>query len=482
MKQSLQLKLGQSLTMTPQLQHAIRLLQLSTLDLQMEIQQTLDSNIMLELEDEELAIGSVLDAVTAPKETPERAVDSAIDGGMPDELPVDLAWDEIYEPSSNTGNSADDNDFRPESSVRGSESLKDHLIWQLELSRFSERDHAIAIALIDFIDPRGYLVDSLSSVYEGLVDQISDLDFDEVEYVLHRLQQFDPVGIGAQNLSECLQLQLQQLPITTPYRELALELVGQHSEALANQDSAKLLRRLQIDEQQLEQALNLIRTLNPSPGTQIADSEPEYVIPDVYVVKFEGVWQVSLNLEAAPKLKINPFYSSLVKRADSSADNQCMRDHLQEARWFIKCLASRNETLLKVARVIVEKQQNFFEFGPIAMRPMVLRDVAETLEMHESTISRVTTNKYLHTSMGVFEFKYFFSSHVSTTSGGECSSTAIRALIKELVDSESSARPLSDQKIADLLREKGIDVARRTIAKYREAMNIGSSSQRKRRL
>ncbi|MDT8407733.1 MAG: RNA polymerase factor sigma-54 [Methylococcales bacterium] len=481
MRQSLQLKLGQSLTMTPQLQQAIRLLQLSTLDLQLEIQQTLDSNMMLEVDEEETQ-ATEQNEYPATRETPEAAVDQAIDTGIPDELPLDAGWDDIYDtlPIAQALTDEQDNSFERLASC--AQSLADYLLWQLELSRFSERDHAIAIALIDVINDEGYLTETLSSVQQGLADQMDELELDELEYVLHRVQQFDPVGVAARDLSECLALQLRQLPETVPHRDVALRLVTEFSSTLIEQDSAKLQRQLTIDAAQLDQVLALLRTLTPKPGALIMDPEPDYVIPDVYVSKVQGSWQVSLNQETVPKLKVNPYYFSLIKRADNSTDNQRMRDHLQEARWFLKCLHSRNETLLNVARVIVDKQQSFFEFGPIAMRPMVLRDVAEALAMHESTISRVTTQKYMRTPMGLFEFKYFFSSHVSTTGGGECSSTAIRALIKELVDSENPAKPLSDQKIADLLKEKGIDVARRTIAKYREALNIGTSSQRKRRL
>ena len=298
--------------------------------------------------------------------------------------------------------------------------------------------------------------------------------------VLHRVQQFDPAGVAAIDLSDCLRLQLQQLPETTPYRAEALIVVTRYLKLLATHEQAKLIRKLEVTEHQLDEIVTLIRTLDPKPGAKIQESDSEYVIPDVYVTKQNDQWQVSLNPDIAPKLRINPFYSALIKRADNSKDNVCMKDHLQEAKWFIKNLHSRNDTLLRVAQCIVEKQTGFLEHGSIAMKPMVLRDIAEELELHESTISRVTTQKFMHTPNGIIEFKYFFSSHVSTEGGGECSSTAIRAFIKELIDNENQARPLSDSKIADFLHAKGINVARRTIAKYREAMLISSSSQRKR--
>ncbi len=277
-----------------------------------------------------------------------------------------------------------------------------------------------------------------------------------------------------------MRLQLQQLPESTPYKAEALLVVTKYLDLLATQEQSKLMKLLNFTERQLNSVVALIRTLEPKPGSKIQQPDSEYVIPDVYVVKHHGIWQVNLNPEIAPKLRINPFYSAMIKRADNSKDNTCMKDHLQEARWFIKSLHSRNDTLLRVAKSIVEKQIGFLEHGSIAMKPMVLRDIAEELELHESTISRVTTQKYMHTPNGIIEFKYFFSSHVGTEGGGECSSTAIRAIIKELISNEDITKPLSDSKIADFLKEKGIHVARRTIAKYREAMLIAPSSQRKR--
>ncbi|MGR9073065.1 MAG: RNA polymerase factor sigma-54, partial [Gammaproteobacteria bacterium] len=302
----------------------------------------------------------------------------------------------------------------------------------------------------------------------------------EVEAVLHRVQNFDPPGVAAVDLADCLKIQLNQLSSSIPYKETAIELVTKHLELLATHEQAKLMKKLSLTEQQLNQVILLVRSLDPRPGSKLQRTGSEYVVPDVFVRKVKDRWEVSLNPDIAPRLRINPFYSGLIKRADDSADNVCMKNHLQEARWFIKSLQSRNETLLRVAKKIVEKQTGFLDHGPIAMKPMVLRDIAEELELHESTISRVTTQKYMHTPNGVFEFKYFFSSHVSTAGGGECSATAIRAFIKELIAGESPAKPLSDSKISDLLNEKGINVARRTIAKYREAMGIPPSSQRKR--
>lgn len=476
MKQSLQLRLGQSLTMTPQLQQAIKLLQMSTLDLQQEIQQALESNIMLELEEDEQLIPEFREKKV---DNSDQQTSEGSQTDMPDELPVDVSWDDVYESMLPIG---EDGGETPEfEAFRGkTEDLRDHLLWQLELTHVSDRDYAIAVAIIDSINDDGYVANELNDIFQGLQGQLDNLEFDEVQAVLHMIQNFDPVGVAALDLADCLRLQLQQLPESTPFKADAIDFVCRHLELLTSCDQARLMKRIGYSEEQLKGVLALIRSLDPKPGLKLQASEVEYVVPDVFVTKVKDRWEVSLNPDIAPKLRINPFYSGMIKRADNSSDNVSMKNHLQEARWFIKSLHSRNDTLLRVAKSIVERQGDFFEHGPIAMKPMVLRDIAEELELHESTISRVTTQKYMHTPKGVIEFKYFFSSHVSTDSGGECSATAIRALIKELVDNENQAKPLSDSKISDLLNEKGINVARRTIAKYREAMSIPSTSQRKR--
>ena len=479
MKQSLHVRLGQQLTMTPQLQQAIKLLQMSTLDLQQEIQQVLDSNIMLEISEEVSIARDPLDSPESNYEYSESFTSEGSQTDIPDELPIDSSWEDTYETVLAPGISNPET-VEFESQRSNEATLLDHLLWQLELTIFSERDHAIAIAIIDSVNDEGYLGNTPEDIYQGLQNQFEDLDFDEIIAVLHRVQQFDPPGIAAIDLSDCLRLQLLQLPETTPYRAQALVVVTRYINLLASHDQAKLLRKVGVTELQLDDIVSLIRTLDPKPGEKIQRTSSEYVIPDVYVTKQNEVWQVNLNQDIAPKLRINTFYSSLIKRADNSKDNVCMKGHLQEAKWFIKNLHNRNDTLLRVARCIVDKQTGFLEHGSIAMKPMVLRDVAEILELHESTISRVTTQKFMHTPNGIVEFKYFFSSHVSREGGGECSSTAIRAFIKELIDNENQAKPLSDHKIADFLQEKGIIVARRTIAKYREAMLISSSSQRKR--
>jgi len=483
MKQSLQLSMGQQLSMTPQLQQAIKLLQLSTLDLQQEIQQALDSNMMLEVIEDEQSSLNEQNVVENKVDTTDRVSSEGSQTDIPDELPTDSSWEDVFDSVQMGTASAPAGDM-PDFEVQRSKSisLQDHLLWQMELIPFTEKDRAIVMAVIDAVNIEGYLSNPGADIYQGLSEQIEDLEEDEFYAVLHRVQQFDPPGVAAEGLKDCLYIQLRQLPEDTPFRAEAMELVKHHLDLLAAQDIAKLLKRLAISEPKLTETIALIRSLDPIPGRAIDEGESEYVIPDLFVSKVNGKWQVELNPDIAPKLRVNPFYSSMIKRADNSKDNVSMKEHLQEARWFIKSLHSRNDTLLRVGRSIIKRQTEFLEHGAIAMKPMVLRDIAEELELHESTISRVTSQKYMHLPNGVIEFKYFFSSHVSTEEGGECSATAIRAFIKELVSHENPVKPLSDNKMAELLKEKGINVARRTIAKYREAISIPPSSQRKRLL
>jgi RNA polymerase sigma-54 factor len=498
MKQSLQLKIGQHLTMTPQLQQAIRLLQLSTLDLQQEIQEALESNPLLEVEDEQESADELRNEsrerqeATDERHTSESSEDenwdeNALEERWNDEIPRELAtdsnWDDTFQHQSTPGPARDD-DWEPGDNDSAEDSLQDHLLWQLNLTPMSDTDRMVALALVDAVDPDGYLRTDIGEVLEHFRQSepqlFAEAEPEEIEAVLHRLQQFDPPGVCARDLSECLQLQLRQLPDTTPMLREALRLVRDHLNLLGSHDYRTLMRRMRLKEDTLQQVISLIQSLNPKPGTSISSEQSEYVIPDVIVRKIQGQWSVSLNADASPKLRINTDYADLIRRADNSADNTYLKNHLQEARWFLKSLLSRNETLLKVATEIVARQIDFFEEGEEGMKPMVLHDIAEAVEMHESTISRVTTQKYMHTPRGIFELKYFFSSHVSTSDGGAASSTAIRALIKKLISAESTAKPLSDSKIADLLKEQGFNVARRTVAKYREAMNIPPSNERKR--
>lgn len=520
MKASLQLKMGQQLTMTPQLQQAIRLLQLSTMDLQQEIQEALESNPMLEVTEEgaeapvqekdssdqvqdsaneplssdpseatlsesNKADESSLDASASAAEEKADVHDSEIEewnDAIPNDLPVDTAWDDIYPTAGPSGAPPDEDGPDFESRNSHDETLIDKLLWQLNLVPLSDKDKYIAVTLIDSIDLDGYLSSSVEEIHEGLYDESDEepIELDEVEAVLKCIQNFEPAGVGARDLPECLLLQLRQLPEETPWLPQARLVISHYLNLLGSRDYAQLMRRSRLKEDDLKAVLQLIQSLNPKPGATLVSSETEYVVPDVVVKKVKGRWRVELNPEIAPKIRVNDSYASLIKRADTSADNTFMKDQLQEAKWFIKSLQSRNETLLKVATKIVEHQQGFLDYGEEAMKPLILHDIAQAVEMHESTISRVTTQKYMHTPRGIFELKYFFSSHVSTTSGGECSSTAIRAIIKKLVAAENPKKPLSDSKITELLKEQGINVARRTIAKYREAMSIPPSNERKR--
>lgn len=337
----------------------------------------------------------------------------------------------------------------------------------------------IGLAIIEAVNPDGYLSCTLDDLFVSLQTQLEELEVEEVKVLQHRVQQFDPVGCGCSDLKECLLVQLRQLPSTAPHFRNAEKLITLHLESLGNRDYARVMRRTKLKEEQLREAFSLIQSLNPKPGSTIDQKDAEYVIPDISVRKVKGRWTVDLNSDALPKLRINNNYASMVQRANNSRDNVFMKNHLQEARWFLKNLQSRNETLMKVASQIIAYQQEFLEKGDEAMKPLVLADVAGAVGMHESTISRVTTNKYMHTPRGVYELKYFFSSHVSTTEGGECSSTAVRAHIRKIIAEEMPCRPLSDNKMVAILGEQGIKVARRTIAKYRESMNIPPSNERK---
>ena len=533
MKPALALRLGQQLRMTPQLQQAIKLLQLSSLDLQQEIQEALDSNLMLEEqtpddpvspdeassldEPSETIEGVSNDTTSAETEAtaeaksdetidsqmeenvlsvdePTPALDPEIDGdavldisdqisteNISEELPVDSLWEDVWDeapaPQTYSGGDDDDNDYLDRKNGDGI-SVQSHLEEQLNLIHLSPCDALIAEAIVDGIDGEGILTIPLEDVLESIPSEY-ECEIDEVEAVLHLIQHLDPVGIASRNLQECLVIQLKQLPAETPWRAQALSIVEEHISSLANRDYALLIRKTRLKETELQAVIALIQSLNPRPGASIATTNTEYVDPDVIVNKKEGRWVVELNPKSAPRVRVNSEYASMIKRADNSSDNTYLKNHLQEARWFIKSLQQRNDTLLKVSTKIVEFQRGFFEYGAQAMKPLVLHDIAEAVDLHESTISRVTTQKYMHTPAGVFELKYFFSSHVSTHTGGEVSSTAIRSLIKKMVSEENSRKPLSDSKLAKMLAEQDIKVARRTIAKYRDSLMIPPSNERK---
>lgn len=474
MKQGLQLRLSQQLAMTPQLQQAIRLLQLSTLELQQELQQALESNPLLEQIDTHEEIDT---RETQDSETLDTA-DALEQKEMPEELPLDASWDTIYTAGTPSGTSGDYiDDELPVYQGETTQTLQDYLMWQVELTPFSDTDRAIATSIVDAVDETGYLTVPLEDILESIGDE--EIDIDEVEAVLKRIQRFDPVGVAAKDLRDCLLIQLSQFDKTTPWLEEARLIISDHLDLLANHDFRTLMRVTRLKEDVLKEAVNLIQSLDPRPGQSIQTGEPEYVIPDVLVRKHNGHWTVELNSDSIPRLQINQHYASMCNNARNDGDSQFIRSNLQDAKWLIKSLESRNDTLLRVSRCIVEQQQAFFEQGEEYMKPMVLADIAQAVEMHESTISRVTTQKYLHSPRGIFELKYFFSSHVNTEGGGEASSTATRALVKKLIAAENPAKPLSDSKLTSLLSEQGIMVARRTVAKYRESLSIPPSNQRK---
>ncbi|PPE60024.1 RNA polymerase sigma-54 factor [Pectobacterium brasiliense] len=474
MKQGLQLRLSQQLAMTPQLQQAIRLLQLSTLELQQEIQLALESNPLLEQTDQHDEIESF-----------EKADSDSLDTGealeqrdMPEELPLDATWDEIYSAGTPSGTGTDYRDEElPIYQGETTQTLQDYLMWQVELTPFSDTDAAIATSIVDAVDNTGYLTVPLQDILDSIGDD--DVTLEEVEAVLKRVQRFDPVGVAARDLRDCLLVQLSQFADDTPRLTEARLIVSDHLDLLANHDFRSLIRVTRLKEEVLKEALALIQSLDPRPGQSINTGDSEYVIPDVLVRKVQGIWAVELNTDSVPRLQINQQYAALGNSARNDSDGQFIRSNLQEARWLIKSLESRNDTLLKVTRCIVEQQQDFFEQGEEFMKPMVLADIAQAVDMHESTISRVTTQKFLHSPRGIFELKYFFSSHVNTDSGGEASSTAIRALVKKLIAAENPVKPLSDSKLTALLSDQGIIVARRTVAKYRESLSIPPSNQRK---
>ncbi|EXS16051.1 MULTISPECIES: RNA polymerase factor sigma-54 [unclassified Acinetobacter calcoaceticus/baumannii complex] len=479
MKLSVGLKVANSLSLTPQLQQAIRLLQLSSLELEQEIQIQLDSNPLLEKIEEESLTESL--AALENKESDDLTTELNADH-LPDDLPVDTEWDDVYTHQSTALATPEFEEREDNRQVQLS--LKEHILEQVNLLHFSKIDQLIAYCIVDALDDKGFLDAEIEEIILAAQQLLNEMDIeeeieeDEVLVVLKHIQRLDPLGIGSRNLAECLKVQLEFLPKDVEYLNEAKNLL-QYYELLIANDLNKLLKQTGLTKDQLKFAINLLKTLKPYPGMDFDKQESDYQIPDVVVSKKDLHWQGQLNPDVLPKLRINSFYSSMIRRADQSEDNLYLRNQMLEAKNFIKSIDERHKTLLKVASCIVEHQKAFLEIGPEAMKPLVLRDVAEEVELHESTVSRVTTNKYMLTPRGLFELKYFFSSHVGTTAGGEASSTAIRAMIKKLVANENPRKPLSDNVIATLLKDEGIEVARRTVAKYRESLHIPSSSERK---
>jgi RNA polymerase sigma-54 factor len=482
LKPALQLKLGQQLTMTPQLQQAIKLLQLPVLELQAQVQEALETNVMLEQEEDEgidlTSLDQAMPAGEPESEVDTPDVDSAGDHDEPgpDDVVVEMEdpWAESSTPSGD-GARADDDDRPLEFTDDRGNDLHQHLIWQLEVSKLDPRQLWIGEAIVDSLNDDGYLTEPCAEIARSLSADLPVSEAD-VEEVLAFVQTLDPAGIGARSLSECLTLQLSQLEPDTMGRDLALVVARDHLQLVANKDMPALRRQLGVDEDSLLAALALVRGCHPRPGSAFEGAQPEFVVPDVYVRRTDQGWAVELNAGSVPRLKVNQGYAGLVAR---SADYASLRAQLQEARWLIRSLEIRNETLLKVARSIVQRQAAFLERGDEAMQPMILRDVAEAVAMHESTISRVTTGKYMHTPRGIFEFRYFFSSHVSGADGEDVSSVAIRARIRRLIGDETPDKPLSDAQLATILAGEGVKVARRTVAKYREALGLAASSERR---
>ena len=495
MKQGLQLKFSQQLTMTPQLQQAIKLLQLSTLELSQEITEQLYSNPLLEEITEDQDAENQLKKTNNEKTLTETS---------------NLTAEELEEPSKNTeplSQETDQNDWdsdfdnysvqtqdiarinNNDGNLRGeinleqvhqvTQSLKDHLLWQLNLTNLNAKDLIIAEMLTYSLDDNGLLTQNLSEIFEELDENNNEYE-SEILTVLTRLQQFDPPGVYARDLKECLLIQLNQMSQDTPFLKQAKILVLQFLEDIGKLNTDKLLKKTQLSLDELRGAISLVRSMNPYPGEFLQESDTEYITPDAYVIKTSDKWRAIINDDHNPRLRINETYKNLIRQSDNSKENQYLKDSLTEAKWFIKSLESRNETLLKVVNCIIELQNDFFEHGPVSMKPMILSDISEKLDLHESTISRVTTSKYLATPRGIYELKYFFSSHVATSTGGECSSTAVSAILKELINAEVPHKPLSDNKLTELLKEQGINIARRTVAKYREGLGIPSSSDRKR--
>lgn len=463
-KLSLQLKIGQTLTMTPQLQQAIRLLQLPVLDLNTQLEEALETNLMLEQEEP-------AEQQTTQNETAEQTeVVAGEDFDAGD-------WEDIY--GSGRNRDAAPLGQLPQIDLpdTSGQSLHEHLLWQLQMDDFSPREAAIGETIVDYINEDGYLTESLDSILASIAPE-TGVALTELEAVLTRVQQLDPTGVGGRSPGECIAIQLRQLSPSEPARDVAIKIAENDLELLAAGDLVALRRKLGVSDSDIDTAVALIKSCHPRPGSTIQASTAQYVIPDVYVRKQDGRWVVEVNRGGSPQLKVNQAYADLLR---GQGEHSTLRTQLQEARWLIRSLEIRHDTLLKVAMSIVERQVEFLEHGEEAMKPMILKDIAEMLQMHESTISRVTTNKFMHTPRGVFEFRYFFSSQLKGNDGDSQSSTAIRARIKRLIGKENPAKPLSDSKIVKLLAEEGIKVARRTVAKYREGMNIAPSNERRER-
>ena len=485
MKQTLQLKVSQQLSLTPQLQQSIRLLQLSTHELNEEIERIAQENPMLEIADgnnnwearTEDPVGPISSGVSDTEMASEPAAPSIENHSAAEidqnRMPDDFQAYDFYHGGRESND--EDNDGIPVAA--NPLNLREHLNLQIGLSQITEREKKIVGLLIDSLDDDGYLKQDLSELIALLPLEL-EIGMDHLQTALAHLQLLDPSGVGARDLKECLEIQLRALPEDTPYRDQALLLVSNHLDKLASHDFVQIKKILGCDDEKMRAIHSLIVSLNPKPGAVFSGSAARYIVPDVVVTKVNGAWTANLNPEAMPRLSINRLYADILRgNRDDSARR--LAGQLNEAKWLIKNIHQRANTILRVSSAIVERQRQFFEHGEVAMRPMVLREIAEILELHESTVSRVTAQKFMRTPRGIFELRYFFGSHVATDSGGACSATAIRALIKQLVQEENIKKPLSDSKISQLLEKQGIVVARRTVAKYRELMQIPPANLRK---
>lgn len=479
MKQSLQLKFSQHLALTPQLQQSIRLLQLSTQELNQELETLLQANPLLERVEKNDDGTDVEPAESFVPGTPQETSAPA-----PEEKPLQEDFgggtDEYFDRGTGRweegGSGDDDSDYTFQEAA--APTLREHLLQQLSLMPLSERDQKITLLLVDAINDDGYLEQTLEEL-AALLQEEPEIDPVELQTALKLIQHLDPPGVGARNLAECLSLQLQAMPQETPHLDLARTVAEQYLPLLAARDYAKLRKSLHCDDITLKSVQQMITQLDPRPGSRFTKiSSDHYIQHEIVVKKVKGIWIASLNDEVVPKLRINQLYAGILKRNRDSS-SQYLMSQMQEAKWMIKNIQQRFSTILRVSQAIVDRQRNFFEHGEVAMRPLVLREIADELGLHESTVSRVTTRKYMLTPRGVYELKYFFGSHVATESGGACSATAIRALIKQMVSEENSKKPLSDNQITDILSKQGIVVARRTIAKYRESLQIPAANQRK---
>ena len=474
MKHSLQLRLSQHLTLTPQLQQSIRLLQLSTLELNQELERFLQDNPLLERDDDSQ------DGVTSTRlEATEKYAEVDVPSAPEAEAPVSDTLSDASSASSlssfeddsyGAGSRDDDDDSDYPQIASSTPTLREHLLSQIGLNAISDRDRTLLGLLIDALDDSGFITLALEEIAQMLPPEL-EVELEELSIALRHLQHLDPPGVGARSLAECLELQLRAMPESTSYRAESIATVRQHLELLAARDYGKLKKVLHCDDSALRAIQRLITNLNPRPGSAFAGEEARYIVPDVVVKKVKGIWLASLNPDALPKLRINRMYSQILQR-NRDASAQQLASQLQEAKWLIKNVQQRFETILRVSQAIVDRQRHFFEHGEVAMRPLVLREIAQILDLHESTVSRVTTQKFMLTPRGIFELKYFFGSHVATETGGACSATAIRALIKQLVSAENTKKPLSDSQLSEILGQQGIVVARRTVAKYRESLQI----------